>query len=172
MLVGPVSSSFFDRVLRFAAFGLALLGLGSVAGCESDANRAAAPERAALGEAKQVRLHVSVSDRTGQQPLPEQFAIEAPGVDLWQPNIKFGRATRQFPVYPVGKEYELYIYPRGEDGPRRQVSFSMKARSSSELALSKTHIEIYDDSIIVTGPAIFGERISMGRREASQTVGP
>lgn len=171
MFAGLVSSSLLVRVIRFVAFGLALLGLGSVTGCESDTNRALSSERASLGETH-VRLHVSISDRTGQRPLSEHFAVEAPGVDLWQPNLKFGRATRQFPVYPVGKEQELYIYPQGEDGPRRRISFSMKASMKSGKAPSKTHLEIYDDSIVATGPAISGGRIAIGRRGASQTAGP
>lgn len=163
-----VPACFRSFFLPIALLGLSLVVLG---GCESDLNRDPSPKRAALGT-KHVRLHISISDRTGRRPLSKQFAIEAPGTDLWHPSIEFGRATRQFPVYPVGKEYELYIYPRGKDGPRRPVSFSMKESMRSGMASSKTHIEIYDDSIVAIGPAVPGGRVAIDREHLSSAVGP
>lgn len=150
---------------------LSLAVFGSLVGCGSDAKEDPRGERATLGT-EGVRLHISISDWTGQRPLSEQFAIEAPGEGLWHPNVKFGRATRQFAVYPVGKEYELYIYPRGKNGPRQRVPFSMKESMKSGRALSKTKFKIYDDSIITTGPAVPGGRMSIAREPLSTAVGP
>lgn len=176
LLLGALSMSFVPVCFRSIFLPVALLVLsltvfGSLVGCGSEANENPEGERATLGK-EGVRLHISISDRTGKHPLSEHFAIEAPGEELWRPNIKFGRATRQFAVYPVGKEYELVIYPRGKNGPRQRVPFSMKASMKSGTALSKTQLKIYDDSIITTGPAVPGGRMSIAREHLSTAVGP
>lgn len=146
--------------------GLAALSIGPL-GCGSETEEAASEETAAeeaIGDPdKSVLLNVGINDRTTNNPPSEELAIEVPGQELWTPDLEYGGASQEFGEYPVGEEYQLVIYPEGEEGPMESVPFSMKPEMSSGLASSKTYIHIYDDRIVVEGPAVPEEEVVLER---------
>lgn len=167
----PRSSVRSRIALGALAVGLAIVGMGVFSGCGSEPDRPASAERVELGE-KSIRLHIGVSDHTGRRPPSDRFAIRTPDVDHWRPRFEFGRAERQFNAYPIGEDYEVYIYPRGENGPRYRLPFTMKPDMISGMPGSKTRLEIYDDSIVAVGPAVPDGQIAFARDDSSPSVGP
>lgn len=148
-------------IVTALAVGFASLLIGPI-GCGSEPEESSTQEAVESSE-KRVQLNLGVDDRTDARPPSDQLAIKAPGHDLWQPELSHGGASRLFDEYPAGEEYELYVYPEGEDGPRLVVPFSMKADMMSGMASSKTYVEIYDDRIVVNGPAIPDGSITLDR---------
>jgi hypothetical protein len=55
------------------------------------------------------------------------------------------------------------FYPAGREAPRLEVPFTMKADMSSVLASSRTNVLVYDDSLVVTGPAVPDEKVVLDR---------
>jgi hypothetical protein len=74
-----------------------------------------------------------------------------------------GFTTKAFETYPVGETKKLLLFPEGEDGPRLEVSFTMQPEMSSVLAGSRTNVTVYDDSIVVTSPAVPDEKVVFDR---------
>lgn len=156
-------------VVTLLVMGLAALSIGPL-GCGSEAEEEAAEE--AVGESdKRVELNMGVDDRTTENPPSEQLAIKVPGHDLWSPNLEYGGTSERFGEYPAGENYELHIYPEGEDGPRETVPFSMKPDMMSGTASSKTYVEIYDDRFVVRGPAVPDGHVDIDREGASPSDG-
>lgn len=147
-------------IVTALAAGFAALLIGPI-GCGSEPEESG--QEAVESSDKRVQLNLGVDDRTDTRPPSDQLAIKAPGHDLWQPELSHGGASRLFDEYPVGEEYELYIFPDGEDGPRLVVPFSMKPDMMSGMASSKTYVEIYDDRFEVNGPAIPEGTVSLER---------
>lgn len=152
-------------VVTVLLLGLAALSIGPL-GCGSETEEEAAEE--AVGDTgKRVVFNMGVDDRTTQNPPSDNLAIKVPGHDLWTPNLQYGGASERFGEFPVREEYELYIYLEGEGGPRQSVPFSMKPEMSSSLASSKTYVEIYDDRILVKGPAVTDGQVTIEREGPS-----
>lgn len=152
--------------------GLAALSVGPL-GCNSETEEARS-ERSAADEAigdtgKRVQLNMGIDDRTTENPPSEGLAIEVPGEDLWTPDLEHGGSSRLFGEYPVGESYEFYLYPEGKEGPRQTVSFSMKPDMSSALASSKTYIRIYDDRVVIEGPAVPDGEVTLDRPASGGT---
>lgn len=156
-------------VVTVLVMGLAVLAIGPL-GCGSESEEEAAEE--AIGESdKRIELNMGVDDRTTGNPPSEGLAIKVPGHDLWTPDLEYGGTSERFQEFPVGEEYDLHIYPEGENGPRQTISFSMKPDMSSGLASSKTYVEIYDDRIVVKGPAVSDGPVVIERNGTSPSEG-
>lgn len=112
---------------------------------------------------KHVLLNIGITDRTDRRPPSSQWSLKVPGHDLWQPDLSYGGESKDFGTFPVGEDHEMYVYPSGPDGPRLEVPFTMKSDMMSGLASSKTYIEIRDDRIIITTPAVQNGRVDLDR---------
>lgn len=152
--------------------GLSALSIGPL-GCNAETEEGSSEKstsEAAIGDTdKRVRLNMGIDDRTTEHPPSEDLAIEVPGEDLWTPDLESGGASRLFGEYPVGESYEFYLYPEGKDGSRQTVPFSMKPDMSSMLASSKTYIRIYDDRVVIEGPAVPDEEVTLDRSASGDT---
>ncbi len=146
------------------ALGTVAIGLGPI-GCGTDeASNDAPAEQNEQTADRSILLNVGFEDKTDQRAPSDQFLVESPKSSRWQPvSLEGGFLTNDFEKYPVGSTHELLIHPEGEDGPRLVVPFSMKPTMSSALASSRTDIVAYDDSIVVTGPAVPDERMTFER---------
>jgi len=145
-------------------------------GCGSGTDRTAPRETSSQSATSQsktdrsILLNIGLMDQSRDR-LSEQFLVETPRSEHWRPgSLEGGLTTKAFEKYPVGESNTLYLYPKGEDGPQLAVPFTMKANMSSVLASSRTDITVFDDSLVVTGPAIPDERLAFKR--SSNDTGP
>ncbi len=137
--------------LGLAALSIAPLSCGtepedasgeSSQGKETESNRA-------------ILLNIGIDDETEERPLSDAFLLETPSGARWTPgHQEEGGATKAFEKHPIGETRTLRIYPEGEDGPTLEVPITMKSDMSSALASSRTNIFVYDDRIVVEGPAV------------------
>lgn len=103
---------------------------------------------------REILFNLGINDKTDERAPHDRFAVEIPGREIWYPDLAYGGDSETFGEFRVGPKHTFTIYPTGPDEPSFAVPFSMKPTMSSELASSKTYIEIYDDSLVVRGPAI------------------
>lgn len=151
--------------------GVAGLWIGPM-GCSNDAENAASSDTASEphteAAGRSVLLNVGFTDKTEARRPSEQFIVETPRSTRWAPDVREGGfTTKAFETYPVGESNTLLLFPEGEDGPRVEVPFTMKADMSSILASSRTNITVYDDSIVVAGPAVPDKRMTFDRPPSS-----
>jgi hypothetical protein len=148
--------------LALAAFSLAPLSCGT----ESDEASEAETAEAVEGDTdRTILLNVGIEDETENRPLPDAFLIETPSGQRWSPDVlDGGGATRAFEKHPVGETRTLRLYPEGKDGHALEVPITMKSTMSSALASSRTDIFVYDDSLVVSGPAVPDEEIVFDRK--------
>jgi hypothetical protein len=146
------------------ALGALAIAVGPI-GCSSeDASEAPAADQTEETTSRPVLLNLGVEDHTQERPFPDQFLIVTPGGNQWRPELATsGFATRAFEKYPVGEPKKLSVYSAGKEGPRLEVPFTMKADMSSVLASSRTNVLVYDDSLVVTGPAVPDEKVVLDR---------
>jgi len=147
--------------LGLVALSVAPLSCGS----ESDDESSAAASRATEAESNRaVLLNIGIEDETAERPLSDAFLFETPSGTRWTPGLsEEGGTTKAFEKHPVGETRTLRLYPEGEDGPALEVPITMKSDMSSVLASSRTDVVVYDDSIVVTGPAVPDERMTFDR---------
>jgi hypothetical protein len=155
-------------VTALLILGLAGLWIGPM-GCGGDAEDASTQKTASQNSSnRSVLLNVGFVDQTTERAPTEQFLIETPKSARWTPGaLEGGFTTKAFKKYPVGETHKLLLYPEGENGPRLTVPFTMKSDMSSVLAGSRTNITVYDDSIVVAGPAVPDERMVFDRPPSS-----
>ncbi len=146
------------------ALGALAISVGPV-GCSSeDASEAPPTEQTEETTSQPVLLNLGVEDHTQEHPFPDQLLIITPGGNQWQPApLAGGGVTRAFEKYPVGEPKKLSLYPAGKDSSRLEVPITMKPDMSSVLASSRTDVLVYDDSLVVTGPAVPDEKASFDR---------
>lgn len=160
----PAASSIVVTVVLFlglAAFTLAPLSCGTEPdeGAEQETTQtsAANPDRTIL-------LNIGVEDETEERPLSDAFLVETPSGTRWTPGVlEGGGATKAFENHPVGETRTLRLYPEGQEQPALEVPITMKPDMSSALASSRTDIFVYDDSIVVSGPALPEGRVVLDR---------
>lgn len=157
----PTQKPYLVAAALVISLGALILGPVGCGSGEERSNETAAEE--AGGAPKRLQLNMGVDDRTTEIPPSDEFAIQVPGEELWTPDLEYGGTGRLFGEYPVGEEYEFYLYPEGKEGPRQRVPFSMKPDMSSGLASSKTYVRIYDDRIVVDGPAVPDGKMTLDR---------
>ena len=101
-------------------------------------------------------LEVTVFDWTETNPPIDALVVA--GEDTWTPDLEFGGDSHGFRPFPVGESHTFTIYPDGRSANAIDVSFVMTEEmvpiSGSARAL--TNVEIYDDTVIVSGMAIPG----------------
>jgi len=148
--------------LGLAALSLAPLSCGTESDDASDRQTTPATEE---NTNRAVLLNIGIEDDTDDRPLSDQFLIETPTGQRWSPGISDkGGATKAFEKYSVGTTRTLRLYPEGEEGRALEVPITMKPDMSSFLASSRTDIFVYDDSIVVSGPAVPDEKIVFDRK--------
>lgn len=119
---------------------------------------------------RSILLNIGIEDETEERPLSDAFLLETPSGTRWTPGLQEGRwTTKAFEKHPVGETRTLRIYPEGKDGPALEVPITMKSDMSSALASSRTAVVVYDDSIVVSGPAVPDERMTFDRASPSST---
>lgn len=145
-------------------FGVVAIAIGPV-GCGGDeVSEKPAADQADEATHRPVLLNLGVEDHTQQESFPSQFLVVTPGDSQWRPEpLPGGFVTKAFKKYPVGEPQKLYLYPEGKEGPRLSVPFTMKPDMNSVLATSRTNFAVYDDSIVVSGPAVPDEKIVYDR---------
>ncbi len=147
--------------LGLAAFSLAPLSCGTESDEASEAETAQVTESNAD---RTILLNIGIEDDTEDHPFSEALLIETPSGARWTPGtLDGGGATKAFEKYPVGETRTLRLYPEGEAGRALEVPITMKSDMSSVLASSRTDIFVYDDSIVVSGPAVPDEEIVFDR---------
>jgi len=151
--------------LALAAFSLAPLSCGT----ESDEASEAETAEAVEGDTgRTILLNVGIEDDTEDRLFSEAFLIETPSGARWAPGaLNGGGATKTFEKYPVGETRTLRLYPQGDEGRTLEVPITMKPTMSSLLASSRTDIFVYDDSIVVSGPAVPDEEMTFDRSTAA-----
>jgi hypothetical protein len=118
-----------------------------------------------------ILLNIGIEDETKERPLSEAFLFETPSGARWNPNVLAGGGvTKAFEKHPVGETRTLRFYPEGEEGPALEVPITMKPDMNSVLASSRTDISVYDDSIVVSGPAVPDERMTFDRPSSPSTT--
>lgn len=127
---------------------------------ERSSEETPAPEREIN---RSILFNLGVEDETENRAPSDSFAVEVQGREVWYPDLAYGGDSETFGEFRVGEKHAFTIYPSGPDGPALEVPFSMKPTMSSLLASSKTYIDVYDDSLIVRGPAIPNRRASYPR---------
>lgn len=156
------SASQSTLVTVVLVFGLVALSIGPLScGTETDnASSEEASQATGGGADRAVLLNIGVEDETEERPLSDQFLLETPEGTQWTPgDLEGAGATKAFEEYSVGETRTLSLYPEGEEGPRLEVPITMRSDMSSALASSRTNVFVYDDSIVVEGPAVpDGER--------------
>lgn len=130
---------------------LAPLLIVFLAGCPSDEPREEWPTE------EEVLLNVGLYNETDQTDASET-AVRVTGQPVWQPGLRRYPKDTTLGRHPVGETRQLTIYPEGLSGDSVRVPFSMKKGMRSGVASSKHYIEVYDDSVIVMGPAIEDDR--------------
>jgi hypothetical protein len=137
--------------------GLVTLSIAPLScGSEPDDESSKETSRATGTESNRaILLNIGIEDETEGSPLSDAFLIETPSGVRWTPSVlKGGRTTKAFEEYPVGETRTLHLYPEGDEGRALEVPITMKPDMSSVLASSRTNIFVYDDSIVVSGPAV------------------
>jgi len=161
----PNTASIAVTVALF--LGLAALSLAPLS-CGTESDETSDPETDQTTEAntdRTILLNVGIEDETENRPLPDAFLIETPSGQRWSPGVlDGGGATRAFEKHPVGETRTLRLYPEGEAGRALEVPITMKRTMSSALASSRTDIFVYDDSIVVSGPAVPDKEIVFDRK--------
>ncbi len=148
--------------LALATFSLAPLSCGTgsddPSGEETSQAKEAESNRAIL-------LNIGIEDETSDRPLSDAFLIDPPSGQRWTPGVlDGGGATKAFEKHPVGETRTLRLYPEGTDGHALEVPITMKSTMSSALASSRTDIFVYDDSLVVSGPAVPDKEIVFDRK--------
>jgi hypothetical protein len=135
--------------------------------CGTEPEEASEPEASQTTEAntdRAILLNVGVEDGTKDRPPSDDLLLEPPSGERWTPGIlDGGGATNAFEKHPIGESRTLRLYPQGEDGQVLEIPITMKPDMSSVLASSRTDIFVYDDSIVVSGPAVPDKRITFDR---------
>lgn len=160
----PKSSSIVVHVVLF--LGLAALSLAPLScGTEGDHTSSEETSQATRAESNRtILLNVGIEDDTKDRPLSDAFLVETPNGARWAPGVlDGGGATKAFDKHPVGETRTLRLYPEGEEGRALEVPITMKSDMSSVLASSRTDIFVYDDSIVVSGPAVPDKKIVFDR---------
>ncbi|MFP4228981.1 MAG: hypothetical protein ACLFTE_09160 [Salinivenus sp.] len=146
--------------------GLMILSVAPLS-CGTEGDDASDPEADQTTEAtsdRAILLNIGVEDKTENDSLTDAFTIVTPSETRWTPGpLKEGGATKEFEKHPVGETRTLRLYPEGEEGRALEVPITMKADMSSALASSRTEIFVYDDSIVVSGPAVPDEDTTLDR---------
>jgi len=143
--------------------GLAALSLAPLS-CGTESDEASEAETVEGDTDRTILLNVGIEDETENRPLPDAFLIETPSGQRWSPGVlDGGGATRAFEKHPVGETRTLRLYPEGNAGRALEVPITMKSTMSSALASSRTDIFVYDDSIVVSGPAVPEEKVVFDR---------
>jgi len=148
------------------AFALAALSLAPLScGTESDeASEAKTAETVEGDTDRTILLNVGIEDETENRPLSDAFLIEPPSGQRWSPGVlDGGGASKAFEKHPVGETRTLRLYPEGDAGRALEVPITMKRTMSSALASSRTDVFVYDDSIVVSGPAVPDEEMTFDR---------
>jgi len=151
--------------------GLLFLGLVGLSvlpvSCSPGSDGASEEETTQTPEAnadRSILLNVGIEDETENRPLSDGFLVETPDGTRWTPGaLEGGGATKAFDEYPVGETRTLRLFPEGEGGPELDVPITMKQGMSSALASSRTNIFVYDDSLVVSGPAVPDEKVVFDR---------
>jgi len=151
--------------------GLLFLGLVGLSvlpiSCGPESDGASEEETTKATDAsadRTILLNIGIEDETEDRPLSDVFLVETPDGARWTPEAPEGGSTTEvFEKYPVGEARTLRLYPEGEDGPFLEVPITMKPGMSSALASSRTDIFVYDDSIVVSGPAVPDEEVVLDR---------
>lgn len=168
----PTTSSLLVTATLFlglAAFSLAPLSCGTD-GDETASNGASATQSESNTD-REILLHIGIEDDTKDRPPSETFLIETPRGARWSPGVLDGAgATKPFEKYPVGETHTLRLFPEGDNGDPLEVPITMKPDMSSALASSRTDIFVYDDSIVVSGPAVPDERMTFDRPSSSSNT--
>lgn len=153
------------------AMGALAIAVGPV-GCSSeDASETPAADQTEETTSQPVLLNLGVEDHTQERAFPDGLLIVTPRGNQWRPELATsGFATRAFEKYPVGESQKLSLYPAGKEDPRLEVPFTMKADMSSILASSRTNVLVYDDSIVVSGPAVPNEQVTFDRPSSSSNT--
>lgn len=148
-------------VLGLAASSLAPLSCGTEPDDASEQQATTANEE---NPNRSIVLNIGIEDDTQDRSLSDAFLIETPSGARWSPDVlDGGGATKTFEKYPVGDTRTLRLYPEGEAGRALEVPITMKPDMSSMLASSRTDIFVYDDSIVVSGPAVPDEKTTFDR---------
>jgi len=116
-----------------------LISLGALwispMGCGSGTDRTAPHETSSQSKTSEsttdrsILLNLGLLNRTCDR-LSEQFLVETPRAEHWRPRtLEGGLKTKAFEKYPVGESNMLYLYPKGKEGPRLAVPFTMKSRA-------------------------------------------
>jgi len=151
--------------LGLAASSLAPLSCGTEADDPSDQQTTPTVEE---NTDRDILLNIGIEDDTKDRSLSGAFLIETPSGQRWSPGVlDGGGATKAFEKHPVGETRTLRLYPEGEAGRALEVSITMKSTMSSALASSRTDIFVYDDSLVVTGPAVPNKRMAFDRPASS-----
>lgn len=147
--------------LGLAAFSLAPLS------CGTEPDEPSEKEAAQTAEAntdRAILLNIGIEDETEDRPLSDAFLLETPSGTHGTPGaLAGGGATKAFDKHPVGETRTLRLYSEGEVGPAQEVPITMKPHMSSALASSRTNIFAYDDSIIISGPAVPDDMVVLDR---------
>ncbi len=117
---------------------------------ETRPSAAATPPPAAT----EILLEITVTDDTVRLPPGPDTEIWIRGSGSWFPDLRFGGDLKGFARFPVGEEHAFFIYPDGRDGREIRVPFQMTAGMISGSVRDRTHVEIYDDRVVVLGTAI------------------
>ncbi|MFO8099359.1 MAG: hypothetical protein R6T83_07010 [Salinibacter sp.] len=147
--------------LALAAFSLAPVSCGTESDDPSGEETSQAEE---ADSNRAILLNIGIEDETSDRPLSDAFVIEPPSGERWAPGVlDGGGATKAFEKHPIGETRTLRLYPEGKDGHALEVPITMKPAMSSALASSRTDIFVYDDSIVVSGPAVPDKEIVFDR---------
>lgn len=146
----------------FALLGVSVLWVGPI-GCDGGPEEQASQTNEKSTE-RSILLNIGIENDTDRRPLASGFLIETPSGAHWAPDVPEGEGvTKAFEKHSVGKTRTLRIYPKGEGGRSLEVPITMKHDMSSLLASSRTDIFVYDDSIVVSGPAVPDSRVTFDR---------
>lgn len=142
---------------------LCLLSAGLIAvffvfGCRSDTDESEERANTIYEANTEVLLNIGVERGEDLGDAVDGITIEVPGYDTWEANLAYGGDTRAFGDFPVGETRSFTVYPEGTSGTAIEVPFTMKGTMTSGTASSKTYVTVHNDSIVVRGPAIPGER--------------
>lgn len=147
--------------LGLGAFTLAPLSCGTE---PDEASEEETTQTSTANSDRAILLNIGIEDETEENPLSDAFLLETPSGTRWTPGVlEGGGATKAFENHPVGETRTLRLYPEGEEGRLLEVPITMKPDMSSALASSRTDIFVYDDSIVVSGPAVPEGRVILDR---------
>ncbi len=146
--------------------GLVALSIAPLS-CGTEPDNASSEETSRATETESNRtilLNIGIEDETEERPLSDAFLLETPSGEHWSPGaLDGGGTTKTFEKHPVGETRTLRLYPEGEEEPALEVPITMTSDMSSVLASSRTDLVVYDDSIVVSGPAVPDERMTFDR---------